>query len=76
MSSSASNTPAPVIVPGLKPNSIKVEPWADFPRQSYSIIGDDFCHSKCFVAKFTAKGLRSTVNIKETLACKEGKYNV
>ena len=54
-------TPAPTSV---KPTSIKVEPWSDFPRQSYSIHGDDFVHSKPFVAKFTAKGSRSTLNIK------------
>lgn len=67
--------PIPIIA-GLKPESIKIEPWADFSRQSYSIMGDDFCHSKMLVAKFTAKGLRSTANIKETLTNKEGKYNV
>lgn len=60
MSTSSSSTPAP----GSKPNSIKVEPWTDFPRQSYSIHGDDFVHTKPFVAKFTAKGLKSTLNIK------------
>jgi hypothetical protein len=59
--STPTSTPVP---PGSKPNSIKVEPWTDFPRQSYSIHGDDFCHSKPFVAKFTAKGSRSTLNIK------------
>ena len=63
-----SSTPAvpvtPTVVPGSKPTSIKVEPWADFPKQSYSIHGDDFCHSKPFVAKFAAKGSRSTLNIK------------
>lgn len=59
--STPTSTPVP---PGSKPNSIKVEPWTDFPKQSYSIHGDDFCHSKPFVAKFTAKGSRSTLNIK------------
>jgi hypothetical protein len=72
---SATTTPVPIIS-GLKPESIKVEPWADFSRQSYSIMGDDFCHTKTLVEKFAAKGLRSTVNIKETLTNKDGKYNV
>lgn len=47
-----------------KPESIKIEPWADFPRQSYSIFGDDFVHDKLFVTKVAAKGSRSTINIK------------
>jgi hypothetical protein len=49
---------------GTKPISIKVEPWTDFPRQPYTIHGDDFCHTKPLVAKFTAKGTRSTLNVK------------
>lgn len=50
--------------PGAKPISIKVEPWTDFPKQAYSIHSDDFVHTKPFVAKFAAKGSRSTLNIK------------
>ena len=61
---------------GAKPTSIKVEPWTDFPRQSYTIHGDDFCHTKPLVAKFTAKGSRSTLNVKETVSKKEGVYSV
>jgi hypothetical protein len=61
---------------GAKPQSIKVEPWTDFPRQSYTIHGDDFCHTKPFVAKFNAKGSKSTINIKETVSSKDGKWNV
>lgn len=59
--STPSSTP---VVTGAKPVSIKVEPWTDFPKQSYSIQSDDFVHTKPFVAKFTAKGSRSTLNIK------------
>lgn len=67
---STSSTPAP----GSKPISIKVEPWTDFPRLPYTIHNDDFCHSKPFVAKFTAKGSRSTLNVKETVSKKEGNF--
>lgn len=63
-------------VPGAKPASIKVEPWTDFPRQSYTIHTDDFCHTKPLVAKFNAKGSKSTLNIKETVSQKDGKYTV
>lgn len=55
---------------GTKPASIKVEPWSDFPRQSYTIHTDDFCHEKPLVAKFAAKGSRSTLNLKETVSSK------
>lgn len=55
--------PIPV-APGTKPDSIKVEPWTDFPKQGYSIHNNDFCHTKPLVAKFTAKGSKSTLNIK------------
>ena len=61
---------------GTKPTSIKVEPWSDFPKQSYTIHTDDFCHEKPFVAKFASKGSRSTLNIKETVSSKDGKWNV
>jgi len=61
---------------GAKPISIKIEPWTDFPRQSYSIQGDDFCHTKPLTVKLNAKGSRSTVNIKETFSHKEGKWNI
>jgi hypothetical protein len=47
-----------------KPESIKVEPWSDYPRQSYSIINDDFVHDKLAVLKVAAKSEKSTVNIK------------
>jgi len=47
-----------------KPESIRVEPWSDFPKQSYSILTDDFPHEKLYTAKVNSKGDRSTVNIK------------
>jgi len=50
-----------------KPESIKVEPWTDFPRQSYTIFTDDFVHDKLGVVKVNAKGEKSTANIKATL---------
>jgi hypothetical protein len=51
-----------------KPESIKVEPWSDFPRQSYSLITDDFVHDKPLVVKLNAKGEKSTANIKATVS--------
>lgn len=57
-----------------KPESIKVEPWADYPRQQYSIFSDDFVHDKLAVAKVNLKGSRSTVNIKETVSADKGGY--
>ena len=58
-----------------KPESMKVDPWCDFPRYSYSIIGDDFSHEKLFVMKAAAKTQRSTINIKETVTNKGGVLN-
>ena len=59
-----------------EPKSIKIEPWCDFPRQSYSFITDDFCHEKQFVAKIAAKTSRSVIKIKEALTCKSGACSV
>ena len=47
-----------------KPESIKIDPWTDFPKQPYSFLTDDFVHEKVFVAKVNAKGPKSTVNLK------------
>ena len=50
-----------------KPESVKVEPWADFPRQSYSIFTDDFVHDKLFTLKLNAKGQKSSASAKFSL---------
>lgn len=50
-----------------KPESIKIEPWTDFPRQPYSIITDDFVHDKLATVKVNSKGDRSNVNIKASI---------
>lgn len=50
-----------------KPESIKVDPWTDFPRQPYSIIGDDFVHDKLYTLKVNSKGDKSTFNLKLNL---------
>jgi len=55
-----------------KPESIKVEPWTDFPRQAYSIVSDDFVHDKLGTVKLNAKGTRSTINIKAALSGDKG----
>jgi hypothetical protein len=54
-----------------KPESIKIEPWSDFPKLPYSFITDNFVHDKLATVKVNAKGGRSTVNVKAVL--KEGK---
>lgn len=51
-----------------KPESIKIEPWTDFPRLPYTFISDDFVHEKLFVAKVNAKGVSSTVNLKASVS--------
>jgi hypothetical protein len=50
-----------------KPESIKIDPWTDFPKLPYSFITDDFVHEKLFVGKVNAKGGKSTVNLKATV---------
>lgn len=59
-----------------KPESIKVEPWADLPRQPYSLFTDDFVHEDIGVLKVNAKSSRGAVNIKQKLSCESGKYSV
>ena len=59
-----------------KPESIKVEPWSDFPRYSDAIFSDDFVHNTLFACKVAAKGSRSTINIKESVSSKSGTYNM
>jgi hypothetical protein len=58
-----------------KPDSIKVEPWVDFPRQPYSLAHDDFLHEKLAILKINAKGQTSTVNAKASLS-KAKEYEV
>ena len=50
-----------------KPESIKVEPWADFPKQAYTFISDDFVHDKPLTLKVNIKSEKATINIKETV---------
>lgn len=67
----ATSTVAPVTIPTTKPakpESIKTEPWSEFPRQPYSFITDDFVHEKLGVLKVNASSSKATVNIKETVA--------
>jgi len=51
-----------------KPESIKIDPWTDFPRQPYTLLTDDFVHDKLFTLKVNAKGDRSTVNVKSNVS--------
>lgn len=50
-----------------KPESIKIEPWTDFPRQPYTLFTDDFVHEKLFTLKVNSKSDRSTVNVKANI---------
>ncbi len=54
-----------------KPESIKIDPWTDFPRQPYTFITDDFCHEKVYTLKVNAKGEKSTVNVKANINSNE-----
>lgn len=75
MSTQASTSaPTPAPAKPSKPESIKVEPWGDFPRQPYSIFTDDFVHDKLGVVKVNASSERATINIKETVAAEKGGY--
>ena len=47
-----------------KPESVKNDPWTDFPRQPYSIFTDDFVHDKLLTLKVNSKGINSTFNFK------------
>lgn len=58
-----------------EPQSIKNEPFADFPRQSYSIIGDDFCHDKLLTIKPSVKTTKSVLKLKEVVSSKNGKLS-
>lgn len=57
-----------------KPFSIRVEPWASFDRQSYSIFTDDFVHEKLLTVKVNQKPSKATINLKEQVAKKGDNY--
>lgn len=59
-----------------KPESIKVDPWTDFPRQSYSLFTDDFVHDKLLTWKVGSKGLNSTFNFKANVKADKAGYKV
>jgi hypothetical protein len=58
-----------------KPESIKVEPWADFPKQPYALFTDDFVHGK-IAFKLNAKGPKSSANIKLAVNHQEASRNL
>lgn len=55
-----------------KPESIKIEPWTDFPRQPYSLFTDDFVHDKLLTLKVNSKNEKSTVNVKTNVNVDKG----
>ena len=57
-----------------KPNSFKVEPWTAFPRDSYSILTDDFVHEKLLTVKVAAKANKGTINLKNQIVAKSDNY--
>ena len=50
-----------------KPESVKIDPWTEFPKQSFSIFTDDFVHDKIATLKVNAKGEKSTFNFKANI---------
>ena len=56
----------------FKPESIKIDPWTDWPRQSYSLITDDFVHDKLATFKVNARGVKSNVNLKANIKAEKG----
>lgn len=55
-----------------KPESIKIDPWTDFPRQSYTLFTDDFVHDKLFTVKVNSKSDKSTFNVKANISADKG----
>lgn len=59
-----------------KPESIKIDPWTDFPRQPYSIFTDDFVHDKLLTWKVNSKGTTSTFNFKANVKADKAGYKL
>lgn len=58
-----------------KPQSVKIEPWVDFPKQPFTIFTDDFVHTKLATFKLNAKGENSSANVKVVANCqKQGHF--
>ena len=55
-----------------KPESFKIDPWTEFPKQSYSFITDDFVHDKLTTLKVNSKGDKSALNFKANLKVDKG----
>lgn len=59
-----------------KPESVKIDPWTEFPRQSFSLLTDDFVHDKLFTLKVNSKGEKSTVNFKANVKGEKGAFKL
>lgn len=57
-----------------KPHSFKCEPWTAFPRDSYSIITDDFIHEKLLTVKVASKTEKGTINLKNQVVAQGDNY--
>ena len=55
-----------------KPESIKIDPWTEWPKLPYSIITDDFVHDKLLTWKVNSKGSKSTLNFKANIKQDKG----
>jgi hypothetical protein len=53
-----------------KGRSYKNDTWSSFEKQSYSLINDDFVHSKLVTIKANVPAVKGGINLKETLATK------
>ena len=59
-----------------KPESVKIDPWTEFPKQSYSLVTDDFVHDKLLTVKVNSKGEKSTFNFKANLKGDKGALKI
>lgn len=51
-----------------QPQSVKAEPWSDFPKQPYSLFTDNFPHEKKLTLKINATGSKNTSSAKAKIA--------
>lgn len=61
---------------GSLPRSVGVEPWSEFPKQSYLIHTEKFCHENPLVVKFQTAGKSSALILREILSKKDKNWNV
>lgn len=58
-----------------KPHSFRVEPWSAFPKDTYSIILDDFVHEKLLCVKINSFRPHGNVSLRNQVVSKKDNYN-